>query len=60
RHYCNGKSDLTRLTADEIADLHRRLLARVDKQSATPAAAEAPPPALAGAGDAPRARQRRA
>jgi len=31
RHYCNGKADLTRLTGDEIADLHRRLLARVQK-----------------------------
>jgi hypothetical protein len=46
RHYC-GKNDLTRLTPDEVADLHRRLTARVEKQAAAPepvAAAPAPEP----------------
>jgi hypothetical protein len=46
RHYC-GKNDLTRLTPDEVADLHRRLTARVEKQAAAPepvAAGPAPEP----------------
>ncbi len=44
RHYCNGKTDLTRLTPAEIADLHGRLQARIEKQAAT---APAPAPATA-------------
>lgn len=45
RHYC-GKNDLSRLTPDEVADLHRRLTARVEKQAAAPepVAAAAPEP----------------
>ncbi|MGI8587638.1 MAG: hypothetical protein ACR2M0_08135 [Chloroflexia bacterium] len=57
RHYCNGKSDLTRLTADEVGDLYRRLSARIDKQAAQ--TAPAPEPALAPTGTEPR-RTRRA
>ncbi len=59
RHYCNGKSDLTRLTPDDISDLHRRLSARVEKQaaSAAPAAEAETEPALAG-GDAATRRRR--
>ena len=39
RHYCNGKTDLTRLTPAEIADLHGRLQARIEKQAPAPAPA---------------------
>ncbi len=33
RHYCHGKSDLERLTPDEIVDLHERLMTRVARQA---------------------------
>jgi hypothetical protein len=59
RHYCNGKSDLTRLTGDEIADLHHRLLARIEKQADTAPAPVEEAPALAAANGT-RPRQRRA
>ena len=32
RYYCNGKTDLERLTEDEIIDLDRRLTARIEKE----------------------------
>ncbi len=32
RYYCNGKTDLERLSSDEIADLDRRLTARIEKE----------------------------
>jgi hypothetical protein len=32
RHYYNGKADLHRLTEDELLDLERRLLARIEKE----------------------------
>lgn len=57
RHYCNGKSDLTRLTPDEISDLHRRLSARLEKATAAGPPAESGEPALAG-GDAGNRRRR--
>jgi hypothetical protein len=31
RYYCNGKSDLQRLSPEEIADLDRRLTSRIEK-----------------------------
>ena len=31
RHYCNGKTDLARLTPDEIAELDRRLSRHIEK-----------------------------
>lgn len=34
RYYCNGKTDLERLSPEEIADLERRLSARIDKDNA--------------------------
>lgn len=34
RYYCNGKSDLQRLNLEEIADLDRRLSARIEKEAA--------------------------
>lgn len=34
RYYCNGKSDLYRLSQDEIATLDRRLTARIEKEAA--------------------------
>ena len=33
RYYCNGKSDLERLSPDEIANLDRRLTARIEKEA---------------------------
>ncbi|HUS13395.1 MAG TPA: hypothetical protein VM536_00040 [Chloroflexia bacterium] len=57
RHYCQGKSDLNRLTADEIGDLYRRLAARIEKQAA---ASAAEPETAAMAGGETRPRQRRA
>ncbi|OJV87324.1 MAG: hypothetical protein BGO39_12245 [Chloroflexi bacterium 54-19] len=39
RYYCNGKSDLERLSPDEIANLDRRLTARIEKEAARNAAA---------------------
>ncbi len=51
RYYCNGKTDLERLTPEEIADLDHRLSARIDKdQSRLPVEQPAPPqvePAIA-------------
>jgi hypothetical protein len=38
RHYCHGKSDLERLTPDEISDLHERLATRVARSAPVQAA----------------------
>lgn len=54
RYYCNGKSDLQRLNPDEIADLDRRLTARIEKEATRAAFAtndvgeEQPEPSIAG------------
>lgn len=34
RHYCNGKTDLHRLSPEEISDLDRRLTSRIEKERA--------------------------
>jgi hypothetical protein len=34
RHYCNGKTDLQRLSPEEISDLDRRLSTRIEKERA--------------------------
>jgi hypothetical protein len=34
RYYCNGKTDLQRLSPEEIADLDRRLTTRIEKEAA--------------------------
>ena len=38
RHYCHGKSDLERLTPEEISDLHERLATRVARSAPVQAA----------------------
>lgn len=40
RYYCNGKTDLELLTEEELADLDRRLQARVEKEQAARAVAD--------------------
>ena len=40
RFYCNGKSDLERLTPEEIVDLDRRLTSRIEKDQARQSQAE--------------------
>jgi len=42
RHYCHGKTDLERLSEEEITDLDRRLQARIDKDQARAVLPEEP------------------
>ncbi len=39
-HYCGGKTDLERLSADDVAELDRRLSARIDAARTAPLAGE--------------------